>query len=200
VSVYDISIRTIAKPSQNKHREMKKMNGKRQAEWRRNQVFELSSKGHNQTEISKILQISVSTISRDISFLRDQAKANVRKYINETLPEEYEKCLVGLTAILREAWNTATNAADKREKIQALALAKECYSMKLDLLTNATVIDDAVRFAERGMEKLKLSSSNASIAKENNQDANPHNDNDELIDKDEEKREMMTTRTTNQVF
>jgi hypothetical protein len=25
-------------------------------------------------------------------------------------------------------------------------LAKECYSMKLDLLTNATVVDDAVRF------------------------------------------------------
>ncbi|MFL6362244.1 MAG: hypothetical protein ACJ709_02230 [Nitrososphaeraceae archaeon] len=33
----------------------------------------------------------------------------------------------------------------KREKIQALSLAKECYSMKLDLLTNATVVDDAIR-------------------------------------------------------
>ncbi|MFL6319573.1 MAG: hypothetical protein ACJ72Q_03800 [Nitrososphaeraceae archaeon] len=27
-----------------------------------------------------------------------------------------------------------------------MSLAKECYSMKLDLLTNATVVDDAVRF------------------------------------------------------
>jgi hypothetical protein len=34
----------------------------------------------------------------------------------------------------------------KREKIQALSLAKECYSMKLELLTNATVVDDAIRF------------------------------------------------------
>ncbi|MFL6418782.1 MAG: hypothetical protein ACJ71P_05120, partial [Nitrososphaeraceae archaeon] len=32
------------------------------------------------------------------------------------------------------------------EKIQALSLAKECYSMKLDLLTNATVVDDAIKF------------------------------------------------------
>jgi hypothetical protein len=32
-----------------------------------------------------------------------------------------------------------------REKIQALSLAKECYSMKLDLLTIATVVDDAPR-------------------------------------------------------
>jgi hypothetical protein len=35
--------------------------------------------------------------------------------------------------------NAAANTEDKREKIQALSLAKECYSMKLDLLTNATV-------------------------------------------------------------
>ena len=62
------------------------------------------------------------------------------------LPEEYEKCLVGLNAITKEAWNTAHNTEDKREKIQALSLAKECYSMKLDLLTNATVVDDAIRF------------------------------------------------------
>ena len=29
-------------------------------------------------------------------------------------------------------------------KIKALALAKECYAMKLELLTNATVVDDAL--------------------------------------------------------
>jgi hypothetical protein len=45
-----------------------------------------------------------------------------------------------------EAWNTAANTEDKTEKIQALSLAKECYSMKLDLVTNATVVDDAIRF------------------------------------------------------
>ena len=64
----------------------------------------------------------------------------------ERLPEEYEKCLVRLNAITKEPWNAARNTEDKREKIQALSLAKECYSMKLDLLTNATVVDDAIRF------------------------------------------------------
>ena len=54
--------------------------------------------------------------------------------------------MVGLTAITKEAWNTANNTEDKREKIQALSLAKEYYSMKLDLLTNATKVDDAIRF------------------------------------------------------
>jgi hypothetical protein len=38
---------------------------------------------------------------------------------------------------------------DKRERMQALSLAKECYSMKLDLLSSATVIDRAVKFVDR---------------------------------------------------
>jgi predicted transcriptional regulator len=115
-------------------------------EWRRSKVQELSSQGYNQSEIASILQISQPTINRDITYLRQQAKTNIKRYIDERLPEEYEKCLVGLTSITKEAWNTAHNTEDKREKIQALALAKDCYSMKLELLTNATVVDYAIRF------------------------------------------------------
>ena len=95
-------------------------------EWRRSKVQELASQGYNQSEISRILQISQPTINRDISYLRQQAKTNIRRYIDERLPEEYEKCLVGLNAITKEAWNTAQNTEDKREKIQALSLAKDC--------------------------------------------------------------------------
>src|SRR6187200_1122337 len=93
-----------------------------------------------------IWQVDRSIVCRDIAYLRQQARHNIKRYIDERLPEEYEKCLVGLTAITKEAWNTAQSTEDKREKIQALSLAKECYSMKLDLLTNATVVDDAIRF------------------------------------------------------
>src|ERR671927_264538 len=125
-------------------------------EWRRNKVQELASQGYNQSEICRILQISQPTINRDITYLRQQAKTNIKRYIDERLPEEYEKCLVGLNAITKEAWNTAHNTEDKREKIQALSLAKECYSMKLDLLTNATVVDDAIRFvSDKSQDKKK---------------------------------------------
>ena len=167
---------------------MQKMNGKRQAEWRRNQVLELTSKGHSQAEISNILQISVSTVSRDLLFIREEAKMHVRKYIDERLPEEYEKCLVGLTAILREAWNTSQQTGDNREKIQALSLAKECYSMKLDLLTNATVVDDAVRFTKESQDKLAMPEDDKE-SKEPNQKAEK-----------EEQEEESKIATTNQVF
>jgi hypothetical protein len=45
----------------------------------------------------------VATVNRDISYSRQQAKHNIRKYIDERLSEEYEKCLTGLTSILSEA-------------------------------------------------------------------------------------------------
>ena len=125
---------------------MKLKNRGRMIQWRRNKILELSSQGLNQTEIADTLKISEPTVSRDLSYLKNQAKSNIKRYIDEKLPNEYEKCLVGLTAILREAWNTAQNTEDKRGKIQALSLAKECYSIKLELLTNATVVDDAIRF------------------------------------------------------
>jgi hypothetical protein len=115
--------------------EMEQQN-QQQVRWRRDKVQELCCKGYSQREISQTLQIGLATVNRDISYLRDQAKHNIKKYIDERLREEHEKCLVGLNAITREAWNTAQNTEDKREKIQALSLAKECHSMKLDLLTN----------------------------------------------------------------
>jgi DeoR/GlpR family transcriptional regulator of sugar metabolism len=123
------------------------MQQQQQVEWRRAKVLELMSKGEtSQSEIARILQVDKSTICRDVDYLRQQAKENIARYVNERLPEEYEKCLVGLNSILKEAWTMSQTENVKGDKIKALALAKECYAMKLELLTNATVVDDAIRF------------------------------------------------------
>lgn len=122
-------------------------------EWHRNKVLELASKGNSQSDISKILRISQPTVNRDLSYLRRQAKKKMKEYINQKLPDEYEKCLVGLTSILKKAWNIASNSKNKREKIQTLSLAKDCYGMKLELLTHATVMDDAIRFVSEKQQQ-----------------------------------------------
>ena len=153
----------------------------RQIEWRRSKVAELDSQGHSQPEIARILQVSIGTVNRDLSILRQQAKENIKRYIDERLPEEYEKCLVGLNAITKEAWNTAANTEDKREKIQALSLAKECYSMKLDLLTNATVVDDAIRFVSTRSEE-NLKSARSKGDKEETDEPDYGEDKDQLED------------------
>jgi hypothetical protein len=186
----------------------------RQIQWRRTKIAELDSQGHSQPEMASILQVSIGTVNRDLSYLRQQAKCNIRRYIDERLPEEYEKCLVGLTAILREAWNTSQQAEDRREKIQALSLAKDCYSMKLDLLTNATVVDDAIRFVASGKskdkegEQLRSSaspSSDSSSNEDNDKEPKEPDYDDEKSDKEgEEKQEEQTgekpTTTINTVF
>jgi hypothetical protein len=163
-----------------------------QVEWRRTKVLEMLSKGDSQSEIAKVLQVDLSIISRDVYYLRQHSKTSIKRYIDERLPEEYEKCLVGLNAITKEAWNTSANTEDNREKIQALSLAKECYSMKLDLLTNAAVIDDAIKFvSQKYNEKLKSSLDNS-------------DGDDEELDEDarhEETRETNDTpTTTNHIF
>jgi hypothetical protein len=147
-------------------------------QWRRDKVQELSSQGSSQREIARILQVGTGTINRDLSFLRQQAKSNIKRYIDERLPEEYEKCLVGLTSILREAWNTSQQAEDRREKIQALSLAKECYSMKLDLLTNG----ENLKKDDRSIRQQQIIGSQDSSSKENSVSNNTD------------------TKTTNEVF
>jgi len=123
---------------------------------RRDRVLELTSQGYSQRQIANVLQGGHSTVRNDVTFLRQKAKENIKSYVDERLPEEYGKCLVGITTILREAWTTSRRAQDNKERIQALSLAKECYSTKLDLLTNATVVSDAIRFVSEHNNKKEV--------------------------------------------
>jgi DeoR/GlpR family transcriptional regulator of sugar metabolism len=66
------------------------MSTKMEFEWRRRQVFELNSRGQSQTEIARRLQISESTISRDLDYLRARSKQNIKRYIDERLRKEYK--------------------------------------------------------------------------------------------------------------
>ncbi|HET7283330.1 MAG TPA: hypothetical protein VFI70_01470 [Nitrososphaeraceae archaeon] len=170
-------------------------------QWRRGKVMELSSQGHSQPEISKILQVGLGTVNRDLSYLRQQSKISIQKYIDEQLPHEYEKCLVGLTAILREAWTTSQQTDESREKIQALSLAKECYSMKLELLTNATVVDDAIRFVS-GYEKEHNNNDNQQQYpnKQELQKQHIQQKDSTIIEGDEEKAIDVNRVARNQVF
>ena len=170
-------------------------------EWHRAKVMELLSKGeNNQSEIARILQVDKSVVCRDIAYLRQQAKENIKQYINQTLPEEYEKCLVGLNAITKEAWSISQNTEDKREKIQALSLAKECYSMKLELLTNATVVDDAIRFISN-KSKNTPRTANKLLEEEHSNEPDYDENGDQLEEQEEETRKIAAlATTTNDVF
>jgi hypothetical protein len=95
---------------------------------------------------------SVTLINRDLQLLRQQAKQNISKYIDEYLPAEYQYCLDALNLIVKEMWTLQPH--DNRELMQSRILIKECCAMRIDLLSNATVIDRAVKFVDNHINGL----------------------------------------------
>lgn len=78
------------------------------------------------------------------------AKANISRYVNETLPLEYESCLIGLNAILSKSWDITNNPhTSERDRLQAISISMQAYNMKIDLLSNATVVERAVHFVDK---------------------------------------------------
>ena len=179
-------------------------------EWKRSKVLELSSQGHSQPEITKILQISQPTVNRDIGYLRGQARQNLQKHIQDKLPEEYQNCMTGINQVLKICWEivnksrnvnndngqTVTMTANKIV-LQALALINDCNKYKMDLTTNGVVITDAIKFVQTNKEKLTMSKK-----EDDKESKEPDYDDDknQLEEEQEEEAGEIDKETTNQVF
>jgi hypothetical protein len=99
--------------------------------WRRSQVVELKSMGYSQREISRILQVDLAAVNRDIRFIRQQAQDMIHNHIEETMPEEYYMAKVSINNVLKKAWHLANTTASERIKLHALSPVKECSTYKL---------------------------------------------------------------------
>ena len=75
--------------------------------------------------------------------------------------------MTGLKQALKLSWDIATKTnsynnengetltmIDDKTRIQALALANDCYKYIMDLTTNGIVITDAIKFVQTNKEKL----------------------------------------------
>ena len=180
-------------------------------DWRRNKVQQLLVRGYSQWDVAEELQIDQSTVSRDIQYLRHQAQENLQKHIQQKLPEEYQRCLIGMNQVLKLSWQIANNnpkqngqdlndnrntvtTGDDRTRLQALSLINDCYKYIMDLTTNGVVITDAIKFIQTNKEKLTMSTKEDDNGKESKEP-----DYDEEKDQLEEKQEE-ETGTTNHVF
>ena len=59
-----------------------------------------------------------------------------------------------------------SSTVDDRTRLQALALANDCYKYKMDLVTNGVVITDAIKFVQQKKEELNQMDSNKHISGE----------------------------------
>jgi DNA-binding transcriptional regulator LsrR (DeoR family) len=126
----------------------------RELDWRRSKVLELNSQGYSQREISTKLGIDAAAVNRDIFFLKKQAIDNLQKHIHEVVPEEYQKCMAGMKSNLRETLEIAATVSDPRVKLQARAIASECYKFILDMSTNAGIVSDALKYVTQKTEQV----------------------------------------------
>ena len=156
-------------------------NTDKQIQWRRTKVLELSSQGNTQSDIAKTLHVGEATVSRDISSLRHQAQINLRTHINDKVPEEYQKCMVGINQVLKICWEIVNKSRnvnndngnvqtvtmiDNKTVLQALTLINDCNKYKMDLTTNGVVITDAIKFVQTNKEKLTMSTKKENTGKE----------------------------------
>ena len=158
------------------------------------------------------MQVGISTINRDAIFLRQQAQENLRTHVQQKLPEEYQRCLIGMNQVLKLSWqiansqrqngqdhndnnNNTLTTGDERTRLQALSLINDCYKYIMDLMTNGVVITDAIKFVQTNKEKLTMS-------KKEDDEESKEPDYDQDKDQLEEKQEEETERQgiTNKVF
>jgi hypothetical protein len=124
-------------------------------EWRRSKVLELNSQGYSQPETAKILQISLGTVNRDLSIIRQQARKNMQEHLQKRLPDEYNRCLTGLNEVLKTCWYIVNKpGTDDRTKLQATAIINDSYKYVMDLTTNGAIVTDAIKYVTQKQEQI----------------------------------------------
>ena len=122
----------------------------RQINWRREKVLELASDGYRVREIARLLEISHPTVSRDMTWLRYQAKEKIRTYIDEQVPLEYHKTLTGLQNIIKSMSDIISKSTDSKEIMQASTIKMQALNMKMELVSNANLVHEAMDLVGRG--------------------------------------------------
>jgi DNA-binding transcriptional regulator LsrR (DeoR family) len=109
-------------------------NNKKQIEWRRNKVRQLLLRGNTQSEISRTLDISQPTISRDIAFIQSRYITNSKNTYTR-LSEEYINISLGIDEMIKNSWKIVDdNRTNVKTRLKAMSGIKECYKYKMEML------------------------------------------------------------------
>jgi hypothetical protein len=103
-------------------------------EWRRSKILELKSQGLDQGQMAQVLQVSPTTITFDLQYLRKEARETVREYTTEQLPLQLRTSIVATQNAIKEYWDISQNAKDNKEKMQALESYLDCHIRLWSLL------------------------------------------------------------------
>ena len=73
------------------------------------------------------------------------------------MPEEYQKCMTGMKRNLKQTLEIAETVANPKTKLQARAIANDCYKYIMDLTTNGIIVTDAIKYVQTKTDHLNAS-------------------------------------------
>jgi transcriptional regulator with XRE-family HTH domain len=124
---------------------------------RLSRIISLYSKGLTQAEIAQESKVDQSTVSRDLQFIKQEAKKKIEKYLNEDILFEYLRYLAGSNEVTRELWGIVQDEKTMtKDKMNALSLLMQSYNKRLEMLIggpesymNAKKSVSEIKFQER---------------------------------------------------
>jgi arginine repressor len=126
-------------------------NSKRDIESRRKRIASLLAQAATEEEIAQKLNVDQSTISRDITHLKVQSRQFVYDLAKTDLCFYYKKSIDGVEEVNKKAWELYhdSSGSDKKTKLLALKLAKECNEAIFTLFSQGPSIMNIKALEER---------------------------------------------------
>ena len=129
-------------------------------EERRRLVAKLWAQSKSETEIARELHCNVSTICRDIKFLKKLSQQFVFDLAKD-LGFYYKSCIDSMDQIQQKSWNIFNdNNVSQKDQLLALKIIRETCESKFSLLEKGPSVMALNSLQER-VEKIELSTSNS---------------------------------------
>lgn len=101
-------------------------------------VLMFHSKGYSQSEIARKLNVNQSTVSRDLTEIRNKARSSLDLYVKEEIPNEFQIYVSGLNQIIKNLWEIVENDQNPKigvkDRAYILSLLMQCYSKRIEML------------------------------------------------------------------
>lgn len=111
-------------------------------EERRRKVASLLAQCRAEEEIAQEMNVDQSTISRDITVLKDMSQQFIYDLAKSDLAHCYKQCIDGIEEAQRQVWEMFRNERrlSSKDKLSALKLIKECNESKFALFRDGPSI------------------------------------------------------------
>jgi DNA-binding CsgD family transcriptional regulator len=150
---------------------------------RRETIHSLMAKGYNQYQTAAILHCSQETVCKDVAWLRNYYRQQIHHYIENRLPELWESCLTQLHSTMVSVDKLLSDPeTSTHDKIHAHALMLDCIQKKQDLLSDPTVIQEALQIVDQSKRRLI--------------ELNPERSREILREQEQEQQQRSSTSTT----